>query len=77
MGYLNRSCKLDTGECVDQWIGHEAGCVVRHIYVKQKLLQQFLDEELDKCGYSKKYHEMIRLGDGKLLEVERQRLAAE
>ena len=39
--------------------------------------QKFFDEKLDRCGYSKKYHEIIRLGDGKLLEVERHRLAAE
>ena len=77
MGYLQRKVPTDTGGKSDTWVGHEAGCVVRHIYVKQKLLQQFLDEELDRCGYSNKYHEMIRLGDGKLLEVERQRLAAE
>ena len=77
MGYPKRLKATATGGKSDTWVGHEAGCVVRHIYVKQKLLQQFLDEELDRCGYSKKYHEMIRLGDGELLEVERQRLAAE
>ena len=54
MGYPKRLKATATGGKSDTWVGHEAGCVVRHIYVKQKLLQQFLDEELDRCGYSNK-----------------------
>ena len=71
MGYLSRKAWTDTGEPVAQWAGHEAGCVVRHMYVKQVLLQQFLDEQLDRCGYSKDYNEAIQWCDGKLrVEVE-------
>ena len=61
VGYVKRKKATATGGKSDTWVGvgHEAGCVVRHMYGKQKLLHQFLDEQLESCGYTKKYHDEI------------------
>ena len=70
MGYVRRKKATATGGKSDTWVGvgHEAGCVVRHMYVKQKLLHQFLDEQLESCGYTKKYHDLIEWCDRRLRE---------
>ena len=77
MGYLSRKAATDTGEAVAQWAGHEAGCVVRHMYVKQKLLHQFLEEQLERCGYTKNYHKHIKWCEEINREDVQKRLAAE
>ena len=77
MGYLQPKVASNTGRIVDGWLGHEAGCVVRHMYVKQKLLHQLLAEQLERCGYTKNYHKHIKWCEKINREDVQKHLAAE